>query len=1542
MRETQRNIRNYQKRLVGVKEKLATAGLLFIMSAVMLTTASFAWITLSVAPEVTGISTTITGNGNLEIALASSDENGLTKLPEASQVGDSNKNLVEKNITWGNLVNLNDSSYGLEQVVLRPATLNTLSLLSNPLYAAQYSDDGRIGVLNNGFSYSNYNADEKNFVIPNKELGEITSYGVRAISSEIKKFSSTGTSEKYGIWEEINTSYSIVKNDYLYNLVGNTNYINSISALMGTYLTDGLNDTQTDSVDDIRNFYQMMIYFNKIMDQLGEIYAKIINAQNKSSVWTWESLKQDPKDETYWKEQQGVSIIDGYNTFIDDYNGMKSAIEAVQTKLDEVDNGTRAVLYVEDILTQINFFVNIGTCLIDNEHTVNNLMGDKSTAAGIVMSGGTHEGVIQNGALQRFEQVAGIKMDVKNIKIKVKYIVQVELKANISTSATTPGVLDKVILQEYGGSLYNYLLSDVEVIKTAGDVYGLVIDFWVRTNVEESYLILEGQPEVQYSVLTNLEGCACFQDEEGIIYYYKPKNGCVIGKYDGIDPRIEKPNIEDLQDGEFYVYSTSQHRPFDEKPEDATDDQIKEAGLFLREDFLPTLSYVEKSVVVGYDGVNRIWQTDNALIDSDSSTTQGLGSCFIFYPDNPLEQKQMLKLLNALSVSFADESGTYLATASLDSENAYEEGGKITVPLKLISSSVNPNELGENNNNLVITKLEQNQPTLITAIVYLDGSYVENQDVNAATNINGALNLQFGSTELLLSMKDDELASQTISVSAGVKETGSSDEYSSVIDFGDNVTLPKSIDLNVSVSGVDPGEVKVNFVRKVNNYQGEKMEDIILSESSEGNWTGTFDLKIPGTYLLNRVWIDGIEYELKEEITVTAGSFSISNIGWNEMSNEIYVISSEKSYSVEVFAKINTSEYYRIDSARALFRNESNDYLTINLSSNSVGEWSGQGVFTTSGKYVLEYIVINNNVYVDIPEKQRKVANITLGINAIVDLARESFEWVSEETDEKNNVVKINSVSILDNKGVKLDPMDNVVIRYGLSGSDDYVDSDLTWNPATKTYKGQFNIVNAGVYTFEYIKIGAMGEVSKAVAETITAIPPYEPIAINNSLAGSEYQFAPKDDGGFTFEIKDSSTAKIAAKLQYTNPKNNSTSEFVVPASLIVNDSSTRISTWKIVPYNSELQRQDGKWELMEIYLTDVFVNENWNSASGDEWWKSDTQVVKWSPQLFTSDKNKCTINILTDIYVSVNYSYSQPNGKFAFDDKSKTVTYTSDFTDSIDGNYKLTGYSISYKDYFDRSIETLNFDIQITNSLGYVYQANSKKPEVGTGSNSGWWISRGNTVISYASLISDITNQKITFDVSNEEVKLLYPGEYTPALSITLVSDGKTYTNGLNDSNSDCFVITYSVAKAVVYWNRPVVQYQSLNQTTVEAKPKDGSKQTKTNILEPYYIEVYMKYDEGGTCSDEKWEATQVVAQLTNYGATTSAKAIAKKADGTQTFTFSFTNGTSGSTKIGTDGTSPVPIGSEQSIISEVIITYNNTDYTFVLENPLTAIGPY
>ncbi len=166
----------------GVKKKLTAAIAMLLVATIMMVSSTYAWFTLSTAPEVTGITTSVGANGNLEMALlpTTGDASAIS-----TAVGDSTKPLTERNTTWGNLVDLSDASYGLSSITLNPARLSLAAGTTEKidttsiLKTAKYGNDGRVVdisgttlaaagyVANQGFTYDNTNP----------------SYGVRAIGS---------------------------------------------------------------------------------------------------------------------------------------------------------------------------------------------------------------------------------------------------------------------------------------------------------------------------------------------------------------------------------------------------------------------------------------------------------------------------------------------------------------------------------------------------------------------------------------------------------------------------------------------------------------------------------------------------------------------------------------------------------------------------------------------------------------------------------------------------------------------------------------------------------------------------------------------------------------------------------------------------------------------------------------------------------------------------------------------------------------------------------------------------------------------------------------------------------------------------------------------------------------------------------------------------------------------------------------------------------------------------------------------------------------
>lgn len=155
------NTRKVDKREQHVRKKLTAAILMLLISCIMTVTSTYAWFTLSTAPEVTGIQTTIGGNGNLEIALATGDTwehstdptmftNGMIDVND-----DGVQDIRDTNITWGNLVDvgIGDSGidyYGLNNIKLYPSRISLGDdgkVKTNLISVPTYSSDGRISDL---------------------------------------------------------------------------------------------------------------------------------------------------------------------------------------------------------------------------------------------------------------------------------------------------------------------------------------------------------------------------------------------------------------------------------------------------------------------------------------------------------------------------------------------------------------------------------------------------------------------------------------------------------------------------------------------------------------------------------------------------------------------------------------------------------------------------------------------------------------------------------------------------------------------------------------------------------------------------------------------------------------------------------------------------------------------------------------------------------------------------------------------------------------------------------------------------------------------------------------------------------------------------------------------------------------------------------------------------------------------------------------------------------------------------------------------------
>lgn len=161
------------------KRKVFITTMLLVCSGIMAVMATYAWFILSTAPEVSGVTTTVGANGSLEMALLTNETGANTSLIKAD-VGNSIEiaGRVAGNVTWGNLVDLADTSYGLNTLTLYPSLLNEkdgvldkTAMLSIP----HNGYDGRIKTVTSNTSVAIY----KNGAFDTTNAN----YGVRAIGS---------------------------------------------------------------------------------------------------------------------------------------------------------------------------------------------------------------------------------------------------------------------------------------------------------------------------------------------------------------------------------------------------------------------------------------------------------------------------------------------------------------------------------------------------------------------------------------------------------------------------------------------------------------------------------------------------------------------------------------------------------------------------------------------------------------------------------------------------------------------------------------------------------------------------------------------------------------------------------------------------------------------------------------------------------------------------------------------------------------------------------------------------------------------------------------------------------------------------------------------------------------------------------------------------------------------------------------------------------------------------------------------------------------
>ena len=1134
--ETKRRISAYRHALPGMREKVGAAMVMLLIAVITTVTATYAWITISRAPEVRNITTTLAANGSLEIALSKEDGS----QPEEFDIDESvtgSRDVVVTNLQWGNLVNLSDDSYGIENLALRPARLNTASLLTSPLWGAVYGSDGRVTNLDSNYAYVKY--DGTNFLTSNN------TYGVRAIASYTATIADS-TQQAYNekvqavmsAHQKVNEAYSVVPGKF-----------SPLGTMISKYAQDKLDNANPGTnlapylpqvIDCFQAVYDAMLTQKDAYVALAN-FQSYMNAQNTGTTFTevtWDQLVQNKAaynaaNTSSTSTNKIISLV-GLTQFITDLGTMESDLNYLN--LYYQDNGVpyywgqkgenTAYPSGPNLNVFISHLIDHNSMTIDledngTERAVTSLSASDASAL-LGANGKTRKAYIYNGIIKRFEQSAVDESYRLNgnaaCTIKVTYVLTITVYGKAYTKASGPCDFMTNYSAAVAGS--NLVANDC----VADDTYGLVIDLWTRTNAEQTCLTLEG------ATTTNEDG-----------------------------------------------------------------------------------------TIVSYDGINRVWGSTGEAVLTTDSTTQGGGSCYIYYADTPEDMMRSLSLLDAMKVAFVDESGNLMARASMDTVNYYAVNGRITVPLVLDSDTQTTYEYTNDLNEVLvgraITTMYTDNPIRISTIVYLDGDMLTNDDVLAAAEIQGQLNLQFGSSTNLKTVGSNELIDDTRSVTATVSKN--SMDYDTAVVAADLTT-----EVTLNVQGTDPREVTAFFVRAINSTQGSREPAMTFTKQADGTWTSSYKFTAPGTYYLRYVRLDGVDYALAEPQKVEVSGFTLESLTWGEPGSSAVIRTSANTYSETVSVKFAASDRSKLPtSVQARFVRTDGNTVNIPLTySSSTNQWTGTGTFSTSGVYTLEYLVFDNK-YKDLTSLGwDKTLDLSLGMYVTVyqNGGALTEQYVSGKTYSKDVWVKI-----FDNTGKEMEALEGAILYYSNGGSaSGTINTNLTWNEEIGYYDGTLPIVNAGRYRFSSVMLEGNYLTKCTDSPVYTVISPDPPIYDTASACtyyGDNIQFVPLTNDAVIDNIKiaNAESATVTAVVYNDNSGKYYTLDSESGKVIFTGNAwNIKLPTYTLNldadgnPVEGAVYTQEGTWSLVCLNLTDCYdASSNYRDSTHPIIWAGNDSI---------------------------------------------------------------------------------------------------------------------------------------------------------------------------------------------------------------------------------------------------------------------------------------------------------------------------------------------
>lgn len=685
------------KRKQDIKTKLMAAIAMLLVSSIMMVSSTYAWFTLSTAPEVTGIQTSVGANGNLEMALVPTDGvlNGIT-----SGQGDSAQDWTIKNLTWGNLVDVSDASYGLDKIQLYPSALNVggagtleAAILKTPSYGA----DGRVSELVANTTTSIYDIDDHSF---SNDAEHANKFGVRAVGAAsgmtdrqlaYRNYRSAASTAMVQAQQAASNSLKnngqAIANIAIKHAVDDTATftqveVNSLRAIVTDLLGDG---TKTGALQHIERAY---INYIIAYGASAEMTATMDDDEFSAFASTLEA-KTSLADVVALLDSYGIDAAEIPG--IDELALTIGEVNAAKTLLDGMTGDNIAWSNISGAMSK---FIDPNQMMINNDFPameakdhISDIIAAMGNGTGITVNVKPGSGVYADIADHCGNYKAGVEL--KNLEYKG--ISAGDVQATMATETDqNPSYLDVYKLAvETAGAPTGEGGQDMPISET----YGYIIDLAFRTNAAASDLLLQ---------------------TEGIDRIYKNSEGVEI---DGIDGAVET-----TMGGGSTMTFTSGNASF-------SNDQVKKLMQAIR--------------IVFFRG-NEILV--NAKLDVANASEVGSS---VTAP---------IKLYTVTAETYSPVAeGTDLVEGTVyytkTGEDTYEKATvtlPATAPADTYYTKVPAGETFLAQADAKITALTQNTPETVSVLVYLDGEHITNADVaTVGQSATGTMNLQFSSSAQL-------------------------------------------------------------------------------------------------------------------------------------------------------------------------------------------------------------------------------------------------------------------------------------------------------------------------------------------------------------------------------------------------------------------------------------------------------------------------------------------------------------------------------------------------------------------------------------------------------------------------------------------------------------------------------------------------------------------------------------------------------------------------------------------------------------------------